>query len=132
MALLKGVEAALKKPAVRWWRFLKDILGDILLIAVSLWFANAITTNEWVPSTPLDFKKTVIEGTVLGLMAVALLFWRGLYSINVRYVGLGDFLNIVVVGTLAACGLVIIDKFHLGAMPRAGVLTPYVLFGFSA
>src|ERR1051326_8138289 len=98
MAFIEKLEAAFRKPASRWRRFLRDVVIDVFLISISLWFSYALATNSAGSSR---FNSFFIEGSVLGVLAVALLFWRGLYSINLRYIGLGEFLNIVFVGSLS-------------------------------
>ena len=82
MSFMKRVEAAFRKPASRWHRFVRDVFIDLFLIALSLWFAfmlaeNGVLAPKWEPLL-------IVQGALLGILAIALLFWRGLYSINHR------------------------------------------------
>src|SRR4051794_8836924 len=107
MALLKQIESAFKKPASKWHRFLRDVSIDLFLIVLSLWFAFYLSNGQVLSGGSLA---AIVQGAVLGLLAVGLLFWRGLYSINVRYIGLSDFLNIVLVGSLVGGALIVLPR----------------------
>lgn len=129
MALIKKIEAALKKPASRWHRFLRDIAIDIFLIGLSLWFVSFLFVDSNVGNA-YNSVPFVIWGAMLGLLAVGLLTWRGLYSVNMRYIGLSDFLNIVLVGSLTGVGLVIAQRLSLSPGSRVRLMLEPVLFGF--
>jgi FlaA1/EpsC-like NDP-sugar epimerase len=129
MALLKQIESAFKKPASKWHRFIRDVSIDLFLIALSLWFAYFLSSNG--QSQGGADIASIIEGGVLGLLAVGLLFWRGLYSINVRYIGLSDFLNIVLVAGLAGGALIVFQRLHIDPNSRAHLLLQPLLFGFA-
>jgi FlaA1/EpsC-like NDP-sugar epimerase len=108
---------------------LRDVVIDIFLIGVSLWFAFALSTNAH--GLPAMDVVNFIEVAVLGVIAVGLLSWRGLYSIDVRYIGLGDFLNIALVGVLVCVGLVVLQLLPvLGAHSSVSLLVEPLLFGF--
>jgi len=130
MALIKRIQAALRQPASRWHRFIRDVVIDLFLIALSLWFAFTLAENgsfapKWEPVL-------IAEGTLLGVLAIGLLFWRGLYSINHRYIGLSDFLNIVFVGGLSGLGLIVFQRLSVSEASRAHLLLQPLLFGFLA
>src|SRR5438552_2868206 len=82
MGWIDRVEKALKPPGSRWRKFLRDIFIDVFLIAVSLWFTAALTANDFSPAP--SGRPYLLEGGFLGLVAVSLLIWRGIYSVNVR------------------------------------------------
>lgn len=130
MAFVKRLQRAVQKPASRWHRFLREIFIDVFLITVSLWFAYALSTNGDL--TIASGRSILLESGALGVCAVLLLLWRGLYSINVRYVGLGDFLNIALVGGLIGGGLFAMERLSLSNSSRAGLLLAPLLFGFFA
>jgi FlaA1/EpsC-like NDP-sugar epimerase len=130
MRLMRQIEAAFIKPVSRWHRFVRDVLIDTLLIALSLWFANLLALNGQLAKE--NASGYILQGAVLGIIAVALMFWRGLYSINVRYIGLGDFLNIVFVGLLVGLGLIVFQRMSIDVESRAHVLLTPLLFGFFA
>jgi FlaA1/EpsC-like NDP-sugar epimerase len=128
MRWIERVEELLRKPASRWHRFLRDVFVDIFLIVMSLWFALALSYN-------VIFDERIngalwLQGAVLGVAAVLLLLWRGIYSVNVRYIGLGDFLNIVLVGAMVMLGLLVVDKFNPNPASRTNAFLEPLLFGF--
>ncbi len=131
MTFPETIQKALTRPLSRWVKFLRDVVIDIFLVVFSLWAASAVfglTSNGHPFLTAHEF----IEGALLGIVAVALLFWRGIYSINYRYAGLSDFLNIALVGVVSGGGLVGLESLSSGAAPRGGEYVQAFLFCFYA
>ena len=104
------------------------VLADLFLINVALLVSVGLALNFQYPWGPLGFTwRFAIPVTFL---AVALLGWRRLYRINVRFLGLFDLLNIVVVGTLLATGLAALNQI-LGVQHNdTSSWTSPVLFAF--
>ncbi|HZH97805.1 MAG TPA: nucleoside-diphosphate sugar epimerase/dehydratase, partial [Fimbriimonadaceae bacterium] len=130
MNWMERVREAIHKPASRWKRFMRDVLIDVVVILVSLWFAYALAFNNAIPADQIRF--VYLQGAILGVTAVVLLLWRGLYSINVRYIGLGDFLNIALVGGMGVLGLFVLQRLHPVIHASRSVLLEPLLFGFLA
>ncbi len=117
---------ALSKPFARWKRFLRDVSIDFLCIGTSLMFAASLadsTGKSGVGSFAFWLESLLLSG-----LTVLFLFWRGIYSVNVRYLGLSEFLN---VGAIAA--LVAITQYFLPTLGDANSrVVVAVLFGFCA
>jgi FlaA1/EpsC-like NDP-sugar epimerase len=65
---------------------------DVALLLLALLAAHWLTYPR---SQPVEFGVPVVfEAVVLSLACLVLLLWRGAYSVNPRYFGLGDFLGI--------------------------------------
>ncbi len=131
MAHIKDLQSAINKPASRWVRFIRDVAIDLGLIILSLSLAGYICFfgTSFDQSNPIHLVR-LASGAFIGIVAAAFLFYRGLYSINVRYLGLGDFLNLVLSGILSGFGLFLLQFLHLE--PSAGNVrfVEPLLFGF--
>ncbi|MEQ1822009.1 MAG: nucleoside-diphosphate sugar epimerase/dehydratase [Fimbriimonadaceae bacterium] len=63
---------------------------------------------------------------LLSVLAVLFLFWRGIYSVNVRYLGLNEFLNVGAISVVVA-----LSQFGMPSVVTGGnKLIETILFGF--
>lgn len=121
------IQEALKKPASRWNKFFRDVLVDLALVSLSLVF------TYWMVDTSAGLAKlgavVFAQGLLFGMLAVGVLLWRGLYSINIRYIGLGDFLNVVLAGVLLGGAFVVFQRLSPVVSSTNPLMEP-LLFGF--
>lgn len=89
---MKRLRGLSKYPRKRIPRLIRDCVIDVVLVTLSLWATYAVASNQIVPA---NLPLLLGAGAILGMIAVLVLGLRGLYSINVRYIGLSDFLNVV-------------------------------------
>lgn len=121
-----GNKRVAEQSGSRWPRLLRDGAIDLTSIVVSLWLTHALSANRIVPP---DSGFVVLQGTLLGLLTVGLLALRGVYSINVRYIGLTDFLNVALVGLASVFGLVTLQQLGVPPAPTSTLIDP-LFFGF--
>src|ERR1700722_15804601 len=129
MTFPEQIQKALSRPLSRWVRFLRDVAIDLVLIVFARWAASAVFELAVHDQAFLSGRE-LLSGSTLGIVAVALLFWRGIYSINYRYFGLRDFLNIAFAGMVSGVGLIGVERFSSGIIPRGGEYVQAFLFGF--
>lgn len=120
----------LSRPLSRWLRFFRDVFVDLALLNGGLILAIGLVSGfEWPTHVPLAAWPMTLGVSVIG---VALLFWRGMYSVNPRYVGLHDFLNVAgVCFALSIPEAYVEHRFDLTQAPH-GALLASVLFAFLA
>lgn len=104
------------------------LVADLFLINVALLVSVGLLTNFTFPSGIFSFGYRF--ALPISLLAVALLFWRRLYRINVRFLGLVDLINILFVSVLLATGLGVLNRLNNVSYAQASPLTSPVLFGF--
>jgi len=109
----------------RWASLAGILLADLFLINVALLLSVGLALNFQYKWGPLGFAwRFALPITAL---AVALLVWRRLYRINVRFLGLFDLLNIVIVGVSLAVGLGIITTISVKLPTETSTWTAPVL-----
>lgn len=92
MSSIQVLVQTLRRPVYGWRRLGRDIAVDVLILFAALMAAHWLTFPR---SRPFEYGIALgIEAPVLALTCVILLLWRGAYSVNPRYFGLGDFLGI--------------------------------------
>ena len=92
MSSVQVLVQALRRPIYGWRRLSRDIAVDVAILVLSLLAAHWLTFPR---SLAFEFGSgIVIESVALSLACVVLLLWRGAYSVNPRYFGLGDFMSI--------------------------------------
>ena len=91
------------KSAASWRRFAREMSVDMLMVLLALYATYALYFD-------FNFKFATLENfyflaSATALVASCALMGRRLYSINARYIGLVDFLNLALVGFVSAVAL---------------------------
>ncbi|HMS54846.1 MAG TPA: nucleoside-diphosphate sugar epimerase/dehydratase [Fimbriimonadaceae bacterium] len=120
------MEDVRRKPLSSWIRFARELSIDLLLVVASVWLTVGLAFDFVLPDHAVDtawYFSLVCVG-----VAALVLTGRRLYSINARYVGLVDFLNIVLVGGVLATTFGLLERSQpLKDLP--GSTQRIVLFG---
>ncbi len=128
MSIAERIRQSLKKPASRWVRFFREIFIDFGCVLLALFITHVLFGR----SLDEALQACLRQGLPVAGLAILLLLWRGIYSIDARYIGLHDSLNIGFVGILLAAGFAAANRQLLTTssevLPWGGIL----LFGFIA
>ncbi|MFN8220153.1 MAG: nucleoside-diphosphate sugar epimerase/dehydratase [Fimbriimonadales bacterium] len=109
------VEEVRRKSRSSWIRFLSELFGDLVLINAALFLTYGLIFDFHLPEGA--WSRLAVYSTCLTILGASLFVGRRLYSINARYVGLVDFLNIAGIGALLGVGLGFLEM----TMPLASV-----------
>ncbi|AIE86651.1 polysaccharide biosynthesis protein CapD [Fimbriimonas ginsengisoli Gsoil 348] len=123
---LQRLSARLRKPPVRWFRLIRDVTVDLLLVNLCLALAFGLVNSFAGPFAFTTIPVMAILGT--SVLTTLLLFWRGMYSIDPRYLGLHDFLNISGVCFALAIPTSYMERIYHVTDRSNGVLLVPVLF----
>lgn len=117
----------LNKPAIRWRRFMRDVSIDAGLTFLAFYVARCLAAPQ-VPLWPVPAMFWA-QGFLLAFGIISVLFVRGVYSINVRYLGLGEFLNVGLASFVSAVVLLFLPMSWDGISTEPHKLLMPLLFG---
>lgn len=116
-----------RKPRSSWIRFVSEFVTDLLLVNVALLLTYLLIFDLEIPSSARQ--GLLLYSLILTPSSALILIARRIYSINARYVGLVDFLNIAVVGILLSIELGVLEAVNpVASATRFLVRTP-IMFG---
>lgn len=116
----------LNKPAVRWRRFITDVVLDAFVVLIAYFSARALiapAAMQW-PFTLQVWGQVVL----LSLLFTGILFCKRIYSVSVRYFGLDDFLSIAMAGGIVGAALLLVPMTLNGVSTQAHHMLMPVLF----
>lgn len=118
---------ALERPKRRWLKFFADIVVDLALINAALYISLRLAL---VHRPYIDADQTfLLIAPIISIAAVLTLFCFGFYWLNGRYVGMRDFLHMVLAGTVIALCFEI-TALVTEPLKSAGIPSIPVMFGF--
>ncbi|MBS1704709.1 MAG: polysaccharide biosynthesis protein [Armatimonadetes bacterium] len=125
-----GWRESLSKPGWRWLRFFQDMALDLALIVAALLVSFALVYEF---NLPLPVGQLLLKfGLPITGVSLLALTWRGAHRINARYLGLYDFVNLVVVVVIASGALVAIEQLLAFTQSIRGLVLLPLMFGFIA
>jgi len=125
--LTRWLSGIRRLPRSRWIRFGKDLAGDIVATILSL--TTAIGMAYGFDVAPTQWQGMIPVGIVaIGITAVLHYLFR-VYSVNPRYFGLHDFLNIALTSGVVSVIVLAIMRYQATVQPFAKSFEVAVLYG---
>ncbi len=115
-------------PPRRWAEFVRSVIVDILLVSSALTLSIGFSKDFAFDSQDRLF----LEGgaPALSLLAVALLFWQGLYRIHARYAGVSDLFRLLGASAVLSGGGLLAFLLASHWAGRAFISAEPMLFAF--
>lgn len=131
MNFFQSLRRAMQQPASRWGRFACDVIVDVVLLTLALG-ASFYIVHDLQPVAALP-PSAITVALGMAVASVVLLYSRGMYSVNPRYLGLHDFLNVAGVCFALAIPVAYIERaFNITGVHNGVVLVPILFAFFSA